>query len=252
MVYREQTLIKLWCADSGTVSFGMTALLTLQRLALTGYPNKSEWLAHIKSIFHLSAQFFSKDMETITRKEAFECALAQLISIAQVVNNGKQNLYDYALILKAKSVQPIIPLQPLEYFQWNENQSYGEKSYAFAPITEPYNSLIIGMCGRPYFGEVGTFEIINAHEHPAKWIREVLTKQYIRLSYDCIGVLSRYELAYDTSIFSKVHSKWIKYTNRADDEIIYFPYYNQSQRKCIIESFPRQAINEITDDYWSE
>lgn len=200
-------------------------------------------MIHTSIIFH---------METISRKEAFECALAQLISIAQVVNKGKQKLYDYALILKAKSVQPITPLQPLDYFQWNENQSYGEKSYAFAPITEPYNSLIIGMCGRPYFGEVGTFEIINAHEHPAKWIREVLTKQYIRLSYDCIGVLSRYELAYDTSIFSKVHSKWIKYTNRADDEIIYFPYYNQSQRKCIIESFPKQAINEITDDYWSE
>lgn len=55
-------------------------------------------------------------MEAISRQEAFECALAQLISTAQVVNNGKQKLYDYALILKAKSVQPIIPLQPLEYF----------------------------------------------------------------------------------------------------------------------------------------
>lgn len=38
-------------------------------------------------------------MERITRKEAFECALAQIISIAQVVNHGKEKLYDYALVL---------------------------------------------------------------------------------------------------------------------------------------------------------
>lgn len=191
-------------------------------------------------------------MKSITRKEAFECALAQLISTAQIVNNGKEKLYDYSLILKAKSVQPIKCLQPLDYFQWNDNPLCGEKSYAFVPITEPYNTLIIGMCGRPYFEEVGTFEIINAHEHPAKWIREVLTKQYIRLYYDCLGVLNRYELAYDTNIFSKTHSEWIRYVNREDDEIIYFPYYNQSQRKRILGSFPKQAITEITDEYWIE
>lgn len=191
-------------------------------------------------------------MKTISRKEAFECALAQLISTAQVVNNGKQKLYDYALILKAKSVQPIIPLQPLDYFQWNDNQSYGEKSYAFAPITEPYNTLIIGMCGRPYFEEVGIFERINATEHPAKWIREVLTKQYLQLSYDCIGVLSNYALTFDTSLISKTHSEWIKYTNRDDDEILYFPYYTQSQRNRILANFSKQAIQEITDEYWSE
>lgn len=40
----------------------MTAPLTLQKLAHTEYPNKSEWLAHIKSIFHLSAQSFSEKM----------------------------------------------------------------------------------------------------------------------------------------------------------------------------------------------
>lgn len=191
-------------------------------------------------------------MEAISRQEAFECALAQLISTAQVVNNGKQKLYDYALILKAKSVQPIIPLQPLAYFQWNENQSYGEKSYAFAPITEPYNTLIIGMCGRPYFEEVGTFERIKATEHPAKWIRDVLTKQYLHLTYDFIGVLSKYELAYDTSLISNTHSEWIKYTNKEDDEILYFPYYTQSQRNRIYANFSKQAIQEITDEYWIE
>ncbi|MBD5234289.1 MAG: hypothetical protein HDS65_08960 [Bacteroidales bacterium] len=188
----------------------------------------------------------------ITRKEAFDCALAQLISIAQVVNNGKEKLYDYALILKAKSVQPFICLQPLDYFQWNENQSYGEKSYAFAPITQPYNTHIIGMCGRPYFGEVGKFEIIKANEHPAKWIREVLTKQYMRLSYDCLGVLDKFELAYDTSFFSKAHSEWIKYTNKEDDEIIYFPYYSESERKRLFDSFNKQAVEEIVDEYWQE
>lgn len=191
-------------------------------------------------------------MDIISRKEAFECALAQLISIAQVVNNGKQKLYDYALILKAKSVQPITPLQPLDYFQWNENQSYGEKSYVFAPITEPYNTLIIGMCGRPYFEEVGTFERIKATEHPAKWIREVLIKQYLQISYDNIGVLNRYELAYDTSLISNTHSEWIKYTNKEDDEILYFPYYTQSKRNRILSNLPKQAIQEITDEYWIE
>lgn len=191
-------------------------------------------------------------MEIITRKEAFECALAQLISVAQVVNNGKQKLYDYALILKAKSVQPIIPLQPLDYFQWNDNPLCGEKSYAFAPITEPYNSLIIEMCGRPYFEEVGTFEIIKAHNHPAKWIREVMAKQYLQLFYDCIGVLNRYELAYETSFISKTHTEWVKYTNKEDDEIFYFPYYTQSQRNRIFANFSQQAIREITDEFWSE
>jgi len=191
-------------------------------------------------------------MDILTRKEAFECALAQLISIAQVVNNGKDRLYDYALLLKAKSVQPIHCLQPLDYFQWRENQSYGEKAYAFAPITEPYNTLIIGMCGRPYFGEVGNFEIIKATEHPAKWIREVLTKQYIRLSYDRIGVLNKLELAYDNSLFSKTHSEWIRYVNKEDDEILYFPYYSESERNRIFNSFNKQAIEEIEDEYWNE
>ncbi len=191
-------------------------------------------------------------MESISRQEAFECALAQLISTAQVVNNGKQKLYDYALILKAKSVQPIIPLQPLDYFQWNENQSYGEKSYAFAPITEPYNTLIIGMCGRPYFEKVGIFEKIKANEHPAKWIREVLTKQYLQLSYDCIGVLNKYKLSYDTSFISKSHTEWVKYTNKEDDEILYFPFYTKSQRNSIFANLSHQAIREITDEYWSE
>lgn len=191
-------------------------------------------------------------MGTISRKEAFDCALVQLISIAQVVNNGKSNLYDFALILKAKSVQPIQCLQPLDYFQWNNSHTYSEKSYAFAPITAPYNTLIIGMCGRPYFEEVGTFEIINANEHPAKWVREVLTKQYIRLSYDNIGVLCKYDLAYSTSLISKTHTQWIKYTNREDDEIIYFPYYTLSQRNRIFENFSKQAIDEIADEYWIE
>lgn len=196
--------------------------------------------------------FYSSIMEKITRKEAFECALAQLISAAQVVNNGKEKLYDYALILREKSVQPIIPLQPLDYFQWNDNPLCGEKSYAFAPITEPYNSLIIDMCGRPYSGKVGVFEKIKAYEHPAKWIRNVLTKQYLKIYYDNIGVLCRYDLAYDTSFISKLHNDWIRYSNKEDDEIFYFPYYSQSHRNRIFANFSQQAIQEITDEYWSE
>ncbi len=188
-------------------------------------------------------------METITRKEAFECALAQLISTAQVVNNGKQKLYDYALRLTSKSNRPILCLQPLDYI---ECQMYDVESYAFAPITEPYNALIVEICGRPYFEEVGNFEIIKAHNHPAKWIREVLTKQYLQLSYDCIGVLNKYELAYDTSFISKTHTEWVKYTNKEDDEIFYFPYYTQSQRNRIFANFSQQAIQEITDEYWIE
>lgn len=191
-------------------------------------------------------------MSSITRKEAFDCALAQLISVAQVINNGKKKLYDFALILKERSVQPILCLQPLDYFQWNETQSYGEKSYAFAPITEPYNTLIMGMCGRPYFEEVGKFEKINANTHPAKWIREVLTKQYMLLSYDCLGVLDKIELAHDSSFFSKAHSEWIKYINKEDDEILYFPYYSESERNRIFNSFNKQAIVEIEEEYWHE
>ena len=100
-------------------------------------------------------------MNTITRKEAFECALAQLIAISQVVNNGKEKLYDYALILRSKSVQPIVCLKPLDYFEWN-NSTYGENSYAFAPITSDYNDLIIGTCERVY-SENGIFQKFKAN-----------------------------------------------------------------------------------------
>lgn len=189
-------------------------------------------------------------MERITRKEAFECALAQIISIAQVVNHGKEKLYDYALVLRNKSVQPIRCLQPLDYFEWN-NSTYGEKSYAFAPITSDYNDLIIGTCGRAY-SENGTFQKFKAHEHPAKWIKEVLTKQYLKLHYDCIGVFCGNELAYDTSLFSKIHTEWIRYENKKDDESFYFPYYTPSERKRIFQCFSQSSIQEITDEYWQE
>lgn len=73
--------IKLWCADFGTVSVGMTALLTLQRLALMEYPNKSEWLAHIKSIFHLSAQSFSEKWQTKTVIQKYYLLLSWGLSL---------------------------------------------------------------------------------------------------------------------------------------------------------------------------
>ena len=189
-------------------------------------------------------------MNTITRKEAFECALAQLIAISQVVNNGKEKLYDYALILRSKSVQPIVCLKPLDYFEWN-NSTYGENSYAFAPITSDYNDIIIGTCERVY-SENGIFQKFKANEHPAKWIKDVLTRQYLKLQYDCIGVFCGNELAYDTSLFSKIHSEWIRYENKEDDEILYFPYYTPTERNRIFQNFSNSAIQEITDEYWHE
>jgi hypothetical protein len=189
-------------------------------------------------------------MEKITRKEAFECALAQIIAVSQVVNNGKEKLYDYALVLRKNSVQPIVCLQPLDYFEWN-NLTYGEKSYAFAPITSDYNSLIIGTCGRVY-SEIGTYQKFKAHDYPAKWIKEVLTRQYMKLLYDNIGVFCRNELAYDTSLFSKIHSEWIKYENTEDDEILFFPYYTPKERQSLFQSLPKSAIEEITDEYWQD
>ena len=57
-------------------------------------------------------------METITRKEAFECAVAQMIAISQVVNKGKEKLYDYALCLQKGSLDPIVCLKPGESFKW--------------------------------------------------------------------------------------------------------------------------------------
>lgn len=69
LAHLEQTLIKLWYAVFGTVSVGMTILLMLQKLAHTAYPNKSEWLAHIKLIFHQSVQYSSDNGK---RKQQFK------------------------------------------------------------------------------------------------------------------------------------------------------------------------------------
>lgn len=191
-------------------------------------------------------------MVSLTRKEAFECSLAQLLAVAEVVNNGGEKLFDYSIIHKSKSVSPLKCLQPLDYFQWNDNPIGEELSYIFAPITEPYNDLIIGMFGRQYFEENGKFEIVKANTHPTPWIREVLVKKYLKLSYDISGILSFYELSQDTSFISKTHSDWIKYHNKTDEEIIYIPYYNLSQRQKIFNSFPQQTINDIRQEYWNE
>ena len=66
-------------------------------------------------------------MENISRKEAFDCAIALSASIINILHEEKEKLYDYALILQEGSLSPIICLKPGEFFNWNNNE-YGEKT----------------------------------------------------------------------------------------------------------------------------
>lgn len=190
-------------------------------------------------------------MEKINRKEAFECAIAQFIATTQVVNNGKDKLYDYALCLQKGSLSPIICLKPGDYFQWNDDIKYGQKSYAFLPI-QPYTELIIRQCGTnsEYYGTTVTIEKFKAIEHPASWIKETLTKKYIKLSYFSEMLIDS-ELVYDTSFFSKTHSTWIRLHIQEDGDTIYFPYYTSSERKRLFDSSP-SLVKEIYEDYWED
>lgn len=72
-------------------------------------------------------------MEKITKKEAFECAISQIIAINGALNRQDISIYDYALILYKGSLSPIECLKPGNTFKWkNLNKGeYGQKAYAF-------------------------------------------------------------------------------------------------------------------------
>ena len=76
-------------------------------------------------------------MEKISRKEAFDCTLALYASIINALNEEKEKLYDYALILLKHSSSPVICLKPGKNFEWNQIE-HGENTYAFIPILHNY------------------------------------------------------------------------------------------------------------------
>ena len=190
-------------------------------------------------------------MEKISRKEAFDCALALSASIINTINEEKEKLYDYALVLRKGSLSPIICLQPGEFFDWNEN-GYGEKSYAFIPIGHSYVSeSILRKCGtnHEFYGHTVSLEKFNASQHPCSWIKEVLTKKYLKLYYSG-GLLWENKLEYDSSFFSKIHSTWIRIQD--DDIIIYFPYYTESERQKRFNKLPSHFYPKMTQEFWED
>ncbi len=185
---------------------------------------------------------------TITRKEAFECAIAFSASIAVVLNNSKTILYDFALYLMEKSLSPIQCLQPCEKFKWNDDGKYGEKSYAFIPVGYPYSDLLLGNIGK-YMGEDAIYTRFQAKKHPAKWIGEVLSDYHIQCGYS-MGMLSSITLNYSNPISKKNHKEWINI--KCDGHSIYFPYYTELERNAILSKFPMLNIDELYDEYWIE
>ena len=191
-------------------------------------------------------------METITRKEAFECAVAQMIAISQVVNKGKEKLYDYALCLQKGSLDPIVSMKPGESFKWKniEPGKYGQTSYAFVPIN-PYGDLLLRESGLNDDSEI-IVEKFSAYSHPAPWIKLVLSKQYMKLSYQMGNYLWGTNLEFDSSFFSSTHSTWIRLRFKDDGMTYYYPYYEPSKRKKLFSSIPQKTLEQIYDECWDE
>ena len=189
-------------------------------------------------------------MELIRQKEAFECAVAQVISISRSINKKGEKIYDYSLCLQEGSVSPIICLQPNKFFEWNnlERNQSGQKSYAFVPIGYPYSSLVVEFCG--LYGDETKFEKFKVLEHPCSWIKEVLLRQYIKILY-FTGFFTNTELVYNTGIFSKCHSTWIRGYRKDDGTTIYLPYYTPDERRKLLESIPTHVLEKIYDEHGS-
>lgn len=189
-------------------------------------------------------------MEKISRKEAFDCTLALYASIINAINEEKDKLYDYALILLKNSSSPIICLKPGKNFEWNQIE-HGEKTYAFIPILHNYIAgTILRHCGADseYYNRTCSFEKFNAYKHPCPWIKEVLTKKYLQLIY-WGGTLTDNKLEYDSSFLSKTHSTWV--CAKVDDVTVYFPYYTQSERQKAFNKLG-DFHTKMTKQYWED
>ena len=189
-------------------------------------------------------------MEKISRKEAFDCTLALYASIINAINEEKDKLYDYALILQSNSSSSIICLKPGKNFEWNQSE-YGEYTYAFIPVLHNYIAAsILKHCGTDsdYYKITCSFEKFKAYEHPCSWIKEVLTKKYLQLSY-WGGTLMDNKLEYDSSFLSKTHSTWV--CAKVDGVTVYFPYYTQSERQKAFNKLG-DFYTKMTKQYWED
>lgn len=191
-------------------------------------------------------------MEKISRKETFDCALALYASIINALNEEKEKLYDYALILQKGSLSPVLSLRPGAGFDWNGN-GYGEKTFAFIPILNEYIAKsILKHCGgndNEYYGCNVAFEKFSAYNHPCPWIKDVLAKKYLKLSY--IGsTLWANDLEYDSSILSKTHTTWI--CAKVDDIIVFIPYYTETERSQIFRKIKGDFYSDMTQKYWED
>lgn len=190
-------------------------------------------------------------MEKITRKEVFDCALALYASIINTINEESETLYDYALILQKNSTSEIACLKPGEDFSWNKIP-YGEKTYAFIPIFVNYIAKsTLAHCGgndNEYYGCSVSFEKFNAYQHPCPWIKEILAKQYLKLTY-WGGTLMSNRLEYDLSFLSKKHSTWI--CAKVDDLTMYIPYYSQAERDKAFSKLPGYYA-KMTQQFWEQ
>lgn len=189
-------------------------------------------------------------METITQKEAFECAIAQMISISQTLKKKGERIYDYSLCLRKGSISPIICLQPGELFDWKELErgQYGQKSYAFVPIGYQIQTFVIDFCGR--FGDENKFEKFKVLEHPCPWVKETLFRQYVKASF-FTGVFTSAKLVYNSDFFSKCHSEWIRVFSKDDGTTVYLPYYTHNEREKLLKRIPSNVIEELYDEHGS-
>lgn len=189
-------------------------------------------------------------MEKISRKEAFDCTLALYASIINAFNEEKEKLYDYALILLKHSSSPVICLKPGKNFEWNQIE-HGENTYAFIPILHNYiGETTLKHCGTDseYYDIPCSFEKFNAYEHPCSWIKEVLTKKYLQLTY-WGGTLMDNKLEYDSSFLSKTYSTWV--CAKVDDVTMYFPYYTQAEREKAFNKLGN-FYTKMTQQYWED
>lgn len=114
----------------------MTAPFTLQKLAHTEYPNKSEWLAHIKFIFHLSAQFIFSIM----------------ISLKEHILNFKINCPDEAWEFTKFLVEMVgLNFYQTEVYRITNDLGLRVKRIPFFKENERYHALLdLGLLNKPY------------------------------------------------------------------------------------------------------
>ena len=192
-------------------------------------------------------------MKVISRREAFECGVALILSVANTLESGKRTLRfkDFILILKKGSTSPIICHQPGTNFVWNDQgHQYNENSYGYLPLGRFTESHLFMLSWRNE--DANTYEVFEAKDHPCSWIKNALLYDFIETESQSGMPNSFIEAAHwirNTSLFSKNHSTWIKITTD-DDFITYMPFYPETERANLFSNPKfRRAAEQLFDQF---